>query len=150
MLIRVVNSLICFPVYVQFRLFENLKAWLKTQRQINHVFHPIGKDERLLSVVHDIKILNAQVERDSLRRLKNFLYIMMIFALSFRASRPPPKKSFIPLNYFPFNLLSRYGIVVIHFLFSQSLILELRDLKLDPLNSISQVREKWLFLWLRS
>jgi len=30
------------------------------------MFHPIDKDERLLSVAGDIEVLNAQVERDRL------------------------------------------------------------------------------------
>ena len=30
---------------------------------INHMFHPIDKDERLLNVASDIEVLDAQVER---------------------------------------------------------------------------------------
>jgi hypothetical protein len=31
----------------------------KSQRQINHMFHPIDKDERVLSIPSDIEVLNA-------------------------------------------------------------------------------------------
>ena len=40
-----------------------------SQKQINHMFHTIDKDERLLSVASDIKPLNAQVEKDRLGKI---------------------------------------------------------------------------------
>ena len=35
----------------------------KSQKQINHMFHSIDKDERLLSFASDMEVLNAQVKR---------------------------------------------------------------------------------------
>ena len=40
----------------------------KSQRQIDLMFHPIDKDERLLSIASVIEVLNAQ-ERDGLGRI---------------------------------------------------------------------------------
>ena len=36
------------------------------------MFHPIDKDERLLSVASDIEVLNAQIERDRLGNIGEF------------------------------------------------------------------------------
>ena len=44
----------------------------KSQRQINHMFHPIDKDEDFLSVASDIEVWNAQVERDCLGNFGEF------------------------------------------------------------------------------
>ena len=44
----------------------------KSQKQINHVFHLIDKDERLLSIASDIEVLNTQAERDCLVRIGEF------------------------------------------------------------------------------
>jgi hypothetical protein len=42
----------------------------KSQTQINHVFHPIYKDERISSVASDIEVWTAQVEkRDRLGKI---------------------------------------------------------------------------------
>ena len=57
----------------------------KGQRQINHMFHPIDKDMRLLSVDNDIEVLIAQVLNAS-----NFLIFEHFndFFLSFRPFEP--------------------------------------------------------------
>lgn len=39
---------------------------------INHVFHPIDKDERLLSVTSDVKVLYGQVEIDCIGKVGEF------------------------------------------------------------------------------
>ena len=73
----------------------NFVSIAKSHMQINHKFHPIDKDERLLSIASDIKVLNTQLERDW-RRLENFLNFrgLMIVFPSFRQSSPiiSPKK----------------------------------------------------------
>ena len=58
----------------------------KRQRQINHMFHPIDKDMRLLSVDNDIEVLIVQVLNAS-----NFLifeHFIDFFSLSFRPFEP--------------------------------------------------------------
>jgi hypothetical protein len=44
-------------------------------KENRHMFHPIDKDERLLSVASDIEIVNVQVERDYLGKIGEFLEI---------------------------------------------------------------------------
>ena len=44
----------------------------KSQRQINFMFHPIDKDERLLSFASDIEVLSSGVERDCLGKITKF------------------------------------------------------------------------------
>jgi len=44
----------------------------KIQRQILRIFHPIDKDERLLSVANNLEVLNAHVEGDCVGNIGEF------------------------------------------------------------------------------
>ena len=74
----------------------------KTAWQISNMFHPIDKDQRLLSIASDIKVLNAWVEKTALERLEKFLkfsHFDDFLFLSFRPSNPKFSKK-IRLDYF--------------------------------------------------
>lgn len=43
----------------------------KSQSEISFMFHPMDKDERLLSVANDIEVLNAKLRGIALERLEN-------------------------------------------------------------------------------
>ena len=78
------------------------------------MFHPIDKDQRLLSVASDIEVLNAWVEKITLERLKNFLqFSHHDDYFSFHLGNPtqifPQKICLIILNYFMPNMLWTFG-----------------------------------------
>ena len=68
------NVSCCFMLMFGRGCLRNCKHGEESEAN-RHMFHPIDKDERLLSVASDIEILNFPVERDCLGKIGEFLEI---------------------------------------------------------------------------